>query len=169
MAELTQDQEVKTAIEAAEAFVTSYYPALNRLSGLKDLSTFYVKNDPSSPLKPDISLNGNLITDTTELETVFERQPAKTHYEVLSFDCHTLNSNYNVGAPNDLLEMNKLGKKMSILVMVSGSVRYGEGGETKGFTDNVVLVPNWELFGKSPKNNLKKKWLVQTQKLRVVF
>ncbi|KAH6673191.1 hypothetical protein B0J14DRAFT_65971 [Halenospora varia] len=167
MADLPEDVEVRTAIETAEIFVNNYYPALNKPNGARELHWFYVKNNPASPLKPDISLNGNVITDIGDVEAVFEKLPAKTHYEVQSFDCHTLNANYNVGAPDDSLDLNKNGRKMSILVMVSGSVRYGDGGETHGFTDNVVLVPNWEVLSKSAKGG--KRWLIQSQTLRVVL
>lgn len=55
---------------------------------------------------------------------------------------------------------------MSIAILVSGSVKYGEAGDLQGFTDNIVLVPNWEVYGKVPKG--KRKWLVQSQKFRVV-
>ncbi|KAG9239678.1 hypothetical protein BJ875DRAFT_365096 [Amylocarpus encephaloides] len=167
MAHLPEDLETKTAVDASETFVNTYYPTLNKPNGPKELADFYVRANPDSPLKPDISLNGNLVADPAELEAVFEKQPAKSHYEVQSFDCHVLNPNYNIGAPDDLLEPNKSGKKMSIMVMVNGSVRYGEETETQGFTDSVVLVPNWDALGKSPKG--KRKWLIQSQTYRVIL
>ncbi|RDL41192.1 NTF2-like protein [Venustampulla echinocandica] len=166
MGGLSEDMEVKVSVEAAETFANTYYANLNKPHGAKELQTFYVQSNPASPLKPDITLNGNLVKDPTELEAIFEKQPAKTHYEVQSFDCHVLNPNYNVGAHDDSLEPNKAGKKMSILVLISGSVRYGEE-ETQGFTDNIVLVPNWEILGKPPKG--KRKWLIQSQTFRVIL
>jgi NTF2-related export protein 1/2 len=134
---------------------------------LRDIPDFYVKPNPDSPLKPDISLNGNLISSPSDLEAVFAKQPPKTHYEVQSFDCHVLNHNYNVGAPDNVLEMNKQGKKMSIMVTVSGSVRYGDGADTQGFMDSLVLVPNWEVYGKLPK--VKRRWVIQSQTFRLVL
>ena len=61
---------------------------------------------------------------------------------------------------------------MSIIVMVSGSVKYfseEQEGEVRGFTDSVLLVPNWELQG--PKGGSKKggrRWLVQSQTFRII-
>ena len=101
-----------------------------------------------------------------ELEAVFDNQPSKTFFDAQSFDCQVINANYNVGAPENLLEGNKAGKKMSILVLVSGSVKYGEE-EARCFTDNVLLVPNWEITAKNQKE--KRKWLVQSQTFRLVL
>lgn len=135
------------------------------------MTTFYIKPTPTSPLKADISMNGNVLADPSELQKMFEEQVSKAFYEVTSFDCHTINTNYNIGASENNLGPDKRGKKVSILVMVSGSVRYwqdGTGGETHGFTENLVLVPNWEAHGpKAAKNE--RKWLIQSQTFRLVL
>ncbi|EPE32311.1 NTF2-like protein [Glarea lozoyensis ATCC 20868] len=167
MADISEDQEVKVAIETAETFVNTYYVTISKPHAIKEIPDFYVKPNPESPLKPDISLNGNLISSPSDLEAVFEKQPPKTHYEVQSFDCHVLNRNYNVGVPDNVLEMNKHGRKMSIMVTVSGSVRYGDGADIQGFMDSLVLVPNWEAYGKPHKG--KRRWLVQSQTFRLVL
>jgi len=39
--------------------------------------------------------------------------------------------------------------------------------ETRGFVDNVLLVPNWDITKKNEKD--KKKWLVQSQTFRLVL
>ncbi|CAG8979517.1 hypothetical protein HYALB_00004969 [Hymenoscyphus albidus] len=152
--------------KTSEIFTQSYYPSLSRPHTIKDIPSYYVPLSPSSPLKPSISLNGNLVTDPASLPALFEKQPPKTHYEVQSFDCHVLNANFNIGAPEGLLEPNNAGKKMSIAVTVSGSVRYGEGADVQGFMDNLVLVPNWDVYGKPAKG--RRKWIVMSQKFRVV-
>lgn len=96
---------------------------------------------------------------------------AKAHYEVQSFDCQVINTNYNVGVDETKLDPNKDGKKMSILVMVNGSVKYfkeSTDGETRGFTESIVLVPNFEAQGpKAPKGS--KRWLIQSQTFRLVL
>jgi NTF2-related export protein 1/2 len=111
------------------------------------------------------------VADPAQLQSIFETQVAKAQYEVQSFDCQVINTNYNVGVDSTKLGPNKDGKKMSILVMVSGSVKYfkeSTDGETRGFTENVVLVPNWEAQGpKAPKGL--KKWLIQSQTFRLVL
>ena len=149
----------------------SYYPALNGVKqGRSSLTTFYVKPTPSSPLQADISLNGNVVADPEELQSIFEKKVDRAHYEVQSFDCHVLNTNYNVGADESILSPDKTGKKMSILVMVSGSVRYWKDsgdGDTRGFTESVVLVPNWATLKPRPARG-EKNWLIQSQTFRLV-
>jgi NTF2-related export protein 1/2 len=111
------------------------------------------------------------VADPTQLQSIFETQVAKAHYEVQSFDCQVINTNYNVGVDESKLGPNKEGKKMSILVMVNGSVKYfkeNTDGETRGFTESVVLVPNFVAQGpKAPKGA--KRWLIQSQTFRLVL
>jgi len=151
--------------------VESYYPALNNPSLRSKLTSFYIKPTDTSPLKPDITLNGNIISEPSELQSFFENQVSQAKYEVGSFDCHVINTNYNVGVREDQMGPDKDGKKMSVLVMVSGSVRYWKDGadsETRGFTENVVLVQNLEAQGpKAAKGD--KKWLIQSQTFRLVL
>jgi NTF2-related export protein 1/2 len=156
---------------AAEKFVESYYPALNNPKGRAHLTEFYIKPTESSPLQADITLNGNTVADPAQLQSIFENQVSKAQYDVQSFDCQVINTNYNVGMDDTRLGPNKDGKKMSILVMVNGSVKYFKGntdGETRGFTESVVLIPNFEAQGpKAPKGA--KKWLIQSQTFRLVL
>ena len=116
-------------------------------------------------------MNGNIVADPAELQAIFEKLVSRAQYDVTSFDCHALNTNYNVGADESKLGPDKDGKKMSVLVMISGSVRYwkdGGQGETRGFTENIVLVPNWEAQGpKAARGD--KKWLIQSQNFRLVL
>lgn len=186
MADPTDDIQIKVAdngtrprillsgtliFPAAEQFVQTYYPSLNTSNGHKHLTEFYIKPSPTSPLQADIILNGNTISDPAELQAIFENQVSKCLYEAQSFDCHVLNTNYNVGIDDSSLGPNKDGKKMSIMVMVSGSVKYykdGTEGETRGFTENFMLVPNMEAQGPKAPRGLKK-WLIQSQNFRLVL
>jgi hypothetical protein len=45
--------------------VNSYYKTWNRETGGKELAQFYVKPNPESPLKPDITINGNIVVSLT--------------------------------------------------------------------------------------------------------
>lgn len=155
-------------IAAAQEFIDGYYPALNNLKGRANIAGFYVKEIPGSPLKADIVLNGISYSDPKEVQNIFEKDVRAAHYVVDDFDFQILNSNYNVGAPATALGPDKDGKKISIVVVISGSVRYGEEGEVRGFTDNVILVPNWESHSPKAAKGLKK-WLVQTQTFRLVY
>ncbi|KAH8598117.1 hypothetical protein B0O99DRAFT_539214 [Bisporella sp. PMI_857] len=174
MADISQDVEVKVATTAADNFVKSYYPALNnahgRPSNHNDLTSFYIKPNAASPLQADISLNGNIISDPAKLQSTFESEVGKCYYDVQSYDCHVLNANYNVGADESRLGPAKDGSKMSIIVMISGSVKYSKEnaeGEVRGFTENIVLVPNWAAQGpKAPKGL--RSWLIQSQSFRLV-
>jgi NTF2-related export protein 1/2 len=155
-------------IVAAQDFVDGYYSALNNLNGRANIAGFYVKETPGSPLKADIVLNGVTYSDPKEVQNIFEQDVRAAHYVVDDFDYQIINLNYNVGAPATALGLDKDGKKISILVIISGSVRYGEQGEVRGFTDNVILVPNWESHSPKAAKGLNK-WLVGTQNFRLVY
>lgn len=155
---------------AAESFVQAYYPALNTPKGRETLPDFYIKSSAVTPTGADIILNGNSISNPAELQAIFENQVSKCLYEAQSFDCQVLNRNYNVGVEENGLGPSKDGRKMSIMVMVNGSVKYykdGAEGETRGFTETFMLVPNLEAQGpKAPRGA--RKWLIQSQQFRLV-
>ena len=114
--------------------------------------------------------SGIVVPDPEALKAIFLNDIEKTNYEVQSFDCHVINSSYTVGAPEGL-GPDKDGKNMSIVVMVNGSVKYfaeGEDGDIRGFTDSLVLVPNWEARGPRAPKGLSK-WLIQNQTFRLVL
>jgi len=171
MAEPTDDVEVKVADNAAETFVQSYYPALNTPNGQKRLTEYYIKPTLEQPTEADISLNGNILSSPADLQATFENQVQKCLYEAQSFDCQVINTNYNVGIDERYIAPDKDGKKMSIMVMVSGSVKYykdGVEGETRGFTETFLLVPNPEAQGPKAPRGLRK-WLIQSQSFRLVL
>lgn len=53
-----------------------------------------------------------------DLQVLFEQQMPKAHYDVQSYDCHVVNPNYNVGVPENMMEPDLSGKKISIMVLV---------------------------------------------------
>ncbi|KAI9046533.1 hypothetical protein LZ554_009280 [Drepanopeziza brunnea f. sp. 'monogermtubi'] len=163
MAEPTEDVLVKVATNAAEDFVKSFYSTLSNETG--KLSGFYIKPSPSHPLKPKITINGNLVKDPETFEATLNKQKERPSYDYNSFDAHPLNHNFNVGA--DDTAPDKDGKKMSIAVMCSGNVKYTlEGGiETHSFSESFVLVPNWDTHKPNAARGLKN-WLIASQNFR---
>lgn len=154
---------------AARVFTETYYAALNSTTERPTLATFYIQPTALSPLTADISLNGNLVPSPTDFQKIFATQMPPSHYEVQSYDCHVVNPDYNVGAPESDLAPDKTGRKMSILVIVSGYVKYFDGPEKppmRGFTETFVLVPNFEAQ-KGDRNA--KRWLIQSQNFRMVL
>ena len=117
----------------------------------------------------DISLNGNVIPDPNAIQNFFETQMPKAHYEVQSYDVQVLNANYNVGVADDALGPDSKGNKMSMLVLVSGYVKYGDTKDAvmRGFTETLVLVPNQESI-KSKARGIKSH-LIQSQNFRLVL
>lgn len=88
-------------------------------------------------------------------------------YEAQSFDCQIINPAYptvTANGPKPPSEMTA--KDMSILVMVSGHVRYGDKSDLpqRGFSETFVLIPN----PASEKGRRRKEWLIQSQNFRLV-
>jgi len=154
---------------AARNFIEAYYKALNNESARATLSSFYIQPTLVNPLVADISLNGNIVPTPADLQILFESQMPKAHYEVQCFDCHVLNPNFNIGAGDNELGPDPTGRKMSVLLVVSGYVKYGESRSAKmrGFTENFVLVPNYS--GARDKSGAVKGWLIQSQNFRIVL
>lgn len=114
-------------------------------------------------------MNGNVVADPEIFQQTLDKQKERPKYEVQSYDAHVLNDNYSIGAEDSALGPDKTGKKMSILVMCSGSVKYTlEGGdEIRAFTESVILVPNWETHKPNAAKGLKR-WLIASQTFRLV-
>lgn len=153
---------------AARVFIEAYYRALNDQKERATLSSFYIQPTPNNPIAADISLNGNIIPTPADLQILFENQMPKAHYEAQSFDCHVLNPNYTIGATDADLGPDPTGRKMSILLVVSGYVKYGEPRDAKmrGFTENFILVPNFEV--RTDNTRVVRDWLIQSQSFRIV-
>lgn len=101
------------------------------------------------------------------MQTLFETQMPRAHYEVQSYDCQVLNPDYALTGPGRHDPMS--GKNMSIVVTVSGYVRYGDSREAvmRGFSENIVLVPNTETSNRS-RGAVRRDWLIQCQNFRLV-
>ena len=153
---------------AAQKLVDSYYPALQ--SNPSTLATFYMvaTTMPDGTTLPSIILNGNVIPSAAEMQSMFENRMPAARYEVQSFDCQVVNPNYI--AENSKGTVSLSGKNMSILVIVSGYVKYGESRDVpmKGFSENFVLVPNPDVEQARNKGKHAKDWLIQSQNFRLV-
>ena len=100
-------------------------------------------------------------------------------YDVQSYDCQIINSNYippgaTPTAPNTARQAAvAAAKKMTLLVLVSGSVRFGDATESRdptaerGFSETFVLVPNQQ-YEPGSRGKTKKQFLIQSQNFRLV-
>ncbi|KAH0559670.1 hypothetical protein GP486_003815 [Trichoglossum hirsutum] len=167
MTTLSADTATKVSTEAAQEFIDAYYPALQ--SSRAKLPSFYTPPTTGSDGKtlPVLIFNGNVIPDPLSMQTLFEKEMPSTTYEVQAFDCQVLNPNYSAAGPGPYPP--ESGKNMSILLSVSGWVRFGDSKEVpiRGFSESFVLVPNAEAAVAKPKGNARK-WLIQSQNFRLV-
>lgn len=88
-------------------------------------------------------------------------------YEIQSFDCQVINRAYPTPKADGIKPAAQMqAKDMSILILVSGHVRYGEGRDQpqRGFSETFVLVPN----AAADRTRAPKKWLIQSQNFRLV-
>ncbi|KAI4097481.1 MAG: hypothetical protein LQ344_000213 [Seirophora lacunosa] len=155
-------------LTAAQYFVESYYLALN--SHRDSITSFYMAaaEMPGGKPLPSISFNGNQIPNAAAMQTMFEQQMPPSHYEVQCYDCHVVNPNYVAEGTQGWPA--KTGKNMTILVAVSGYVKYGNIKEAKprGFSESFLLVPNPAAANTKQRSKNIKEWLIQTQTFRVV-
>ncbi|PWY86113.1 NTF2-like protein [Aspergillus heteromorphus CBS 117.55] len=161
MAPPTEDNLTKVSTDAATEFVQSFYPALE--NNRSSIASFY--NQPTAM----ILFNGNAVTDGAAVQEIFVNQMSPTHYEVQSFDCQIINQGYPTPTSTGTkLPTETTLKDMSILVLVSGYVRFGESRDLpqRGFSETILLVPNPTTD--LPKGRRRKEWLIQTQNFRLV-
>lgn len=157
---LSIDVANSLSTEAATELVNSFYPALEK--NREAIASFY------SPTPTSILLNGNQIEGGgAGVQKIFVEVMPAAHYETQSYDCQIINPAYptptaaGVKPPSEMTV-----KDMSILVIVSGYVRYGEGRDQpqRGFSETFVLVPN----PSTERGNRRKGWLIQSQNFRLV-
>ncbi|ODH45912.1 hypothetical protein GX48_08013 [Paracoccidioides brasiliensis] len=174
MTQVTEDTLTKISTDAATDFVQSFYPALQ--ASRSTIASFYTP----PPTLCKILFNGNVVADGPSVQEIFAKQMPTTHYEVQAYDCQIINMNYpgldaTSGATGGSrpLSGRAVARNMSILVTVSGSVRFGEerdpgGLSNRGFSETFVLVPNPQSDGHGGRAAGKKHWLIQSQNFRLV-
>jgi len=82
--------------------------------------------------------NGNAFLGGDAYAEFLSRFPATTH-EVNSFDCHPVDSAMLTGQPVP-------GEPPSMILIVSGSVRFGDEREKRGFCESFLLKADGEVF-----------------------
>lgn len=122
---------------------------------------------PDGSSLPIIVFNGNSVPDAVAMQKMFEEQMPPAKYQVQCYDCQVINPHYVMN--NTQSGDSTSGKKMSILVSVSGYVKFGEprGAKLNGFSETFVLVPNPAVVGGNKGKN-RKEWLIQSQTFRLV-
>ncbi len=156
-------------ISAAGLFVDTYYHALGSSSLRADIASFYMPASamPDGKPLPVIVYNGNIIPNPTAMQTMFQEQMPQARYEIQDYDCQVLNPHYVAEGTQGSSPGS--GKNMTILVTVSGQVRFGEprSATLRGFSENFVLIPNPAAVMNTRGKNIKG-WLIQSQNFRIV-
>ena len=124
-------------------FVKDYYDVLNS-SRREHLASYYVKDGatPSGKALPTIIYNGNVIPGAQAMQDLYEKEMPKTRYEAQSYDAQVMNPGSTAAGASEADI--KSGRAMTILVSISGYVKYGElrSAVTRGFSETFILVPN---------------------------
>ncbi|KAJ5934801.1 hypothetical protein N7466_004348 [Penicillium verhagenii] len=160
MAPASDDQLVRVSTEAATDLVQTFYGALT--SNRETIASFY------DPAPSKILFNGNTVADGAAVQDIFVNQMPHAHYEAQSYDCQVINRAYPTVTASGLKPTTEMTvKDMSILVIVSGHVRYGENRDQpqRGFSETFVLVPNPST---ERGNKRRRDWLIQSQNFRLV-
>ena len=122
---------------------------------------------PDGKPLPTIVYNGNIVPDPGAMQTLFKEQMPPTKFEVQSYDCQVLNPDYVVEGSQAAPAGS--GRNMSLLIIVSGYVKYGEvrSVDPVGFSETFILVPN--VTGPSGgRGKRHKEWVIQSQTFRQV-
>ncbi|MCJ1453373.1 hypothetical protein MMC28_003720 [Mycoblastus sanguinarius] len=124
---------------------------------------------PDGKPLPVIVYNGNIIPDPKSMQTLFQEEMPETRYEVQSYDAQVLNPHYVAEGTKETAKPSS-GKSMTILVAVSGYVKYGEprGATMRGFSENFILIPNPAMAERASRSRNTKEWLIQSQTFRLV-
>lgn len=93
-----------------------------------------------------------------------------THYEMQSVDCQIINKSFPTATATGVKPASQRAvKDMSLLVIVSGYVRFGESQDLpqRGFSETFILAPN-PAADQGPKGKGKREWAIQSQNFRLV-
>jgi NTF2-related export protein 1/2 len=176
---------------AAEGFADLFYLAINKHDAL---FSFYATNSKfyrEAGLTAEATINGQLLPSDAETspavayEELLRKQrinPATGHpsgkvvYEVHNVDVQVLNPDYTFACPESVARAHKDSSgntpagaepAMQLLVQIGGSITFGAGksARRKGFSESVVLIPNWETYRKGG-SRYAKRYLIQSQNFR---
>lgn len=94
-------------------------------------------------------------------QEIFKNELGEVHFEIQSYDCQIVNRAFPTAKPASQMTA----KDMSVLVLVSGNVRYGDRDRPqRGFSETFILVPNVS----ADRTNARKEWLINSQNFRLV-
>ncbi|MCJ1342095.1 hypothetical protein MMC31_000275 [Peltigera leucophlebia] len=165
---LSAETTVRVSTEVAQNFLDTYYPALG--SNRNILSSFYMPETslPDGGSIPSITINGTVISNPVELQSLLEETAPNAYYEVQAFDAHVVNPNY--AAEGTTGTLSETGKNMVILVNANGYVKYGteHGSTPRGFSESFILAPNKEFEKLKNKKANTREWLIMSQTFRIV-
>jgi len=150
---------------ASTGFVSDYYHALQ--SRRNTISTFYIPPPSMQVGKPILTIifNGRVLQNGASVQAMFENEMPQTRYEAQSIDCQILNPQYT--PEGGVSHSRSAASTMTILVIVSGAVRFSEdrNDPERQFSETFVLVPNQD---RGPRGQRPKDFLIQSQSFRVV-
>ncbi|KAI1328837.1 nuclear transport factor 2 domain-containing protein [Xylariaceae sp. FL0255] len=138
------DRQSQVVSDAAQSFTEAYYDALNKRHSLAPFYSSTSNLLTTAGVKPDISVNGQMLESVAAFEALLDKQGKPVHYDVHLFDAQPVNPNYGMGCPESLLPDDAAGggpgggkarnaksvrdgDRISFVVTVSGMVRYGKG------------------------------------------
>lgn len=194
--EPTEEVVLKVSSEGAEAFVDSYYRAVN--DG-QSLSAYYINSSTKYTSRPDadpvdIVINGAHLATPAEYEALLEEQRGgptanntngadrrrnttkpRVRYEVDSFDAQVINTDFCIDVPQNLSDNSSKtsGRRISMVVTVMGILHLDSEPEPtrKTFNEVFVLWPNWDWEKGTSRNkskNAKNKFLISSQNYRTL-
>lgn len=88
-------------------------------------------------MKPDISINGQVVESVSAYEALLDAQGKRVSYTIASFDAQPVSPNYALGCPEPLslsgpgagkaAKSIRDGDRVSFAVQVNGTILYGKG------------------------------------------
>lgn len=120
---------------------------------------------PSGRSLPLISYNGNQVASPEAFQKTYENDVPFTYFDVQSYNVVVVNP--QVTPLDASAKQKEREQNISLLLQVSGSVRLLERkeGPIRGFSDQIVLVPNTTAARSKAGGRA---WVVQSQNFRFV-
>ncbi|KAI0403656.1 hypothetical protein F4802DRAFT_281224 [Xylaria palmicola] len=138
------DTQARVVSDAAQHFVEHYYDSLNNRRPLAQYYASASAHLTSASVRPDISVNGQVVESVAAYEALLDAQGRGVHYDIVSFDAQPVNPSFALGCPESLApgadgtagpgrgrvaKSIRDGDRVSFAVQVNGTVRYGKPGD----------------------------------------
>ena len=171
MSELTDDKATKVSTDGTQTHMRQVRPArLQDVAATDHVEHYYralesARAEIASFFMPATTILycGNVIPSAQDLQGLFDKEMPPLHFDVQSFDCQVLNPSAPSGTNSAAS-----GRNMSVLVLVSGSVKVGppREAELRGFSETFILVPNPGATGPKRRGKPTHEWLIQSSNFR---